>query len=152
MRGRKVDEMATQEDDAVLGNRPVAALHCIDVPATGDRLSPLRQRLSAWAAAVGMSGDRIDAVILATDEAVSNVVSHAYTLARPGTFDLHATHHPDQHQVRVTVHDHGHWQPAERDPGPLHGRGLVLIRALADEAAIEPSAAGTTVRMGWQVA
>ncbi len=145
--------MPGQEVDADLGDRmpetPVDPLRDIGVPAVSDRLPALRRRLSAWARAVGMSDSQVEDFVLAADEAMSNAVSHAYDPDRPGTFDLHATHHPERNAVSVTVRDRGCWRAGIADPGAQHGRGLILIRALAHETAVEPSATGTTVRMRW---
>jgi serine/threonine-protein kinase RsbW len=147
--------MTAQEDSTGFGERalpsPVAALHRADVPATADQLFPLRQELSAWATAVGVVGDEADALILAVDEALSNGVSHAYDPDHPGTLELHATHDRDQHTIHVTVRDQGRWQPEDPDPGPLHGRGVILIRALAHKVTFERTPDGTTVRMTWRL-
>lgn len=146
--------MAAQDGRDVLGDgggQPVAALRCTDVPALGAQLAPLRHELMAWASTTGMTDDQVDSLVLAADEAVSNVVCHAYDPARPGTFDLYATHHPDQNAVRITVQDHGNWRSGVK-AGLLHGRGLVLMRMLAHEIAIDHSEGGTTVRMEWLLA
>ena len=148
--------MAAQEDGADLGERArsprVTVLHRTDVPATADQLYRLRLELSSWATAVGVVGDLADAVILAADEAMSNAVSHAYDGTSPGTFDLHATLDAERAAIHVTVTDRGRWQEADPDPGPLHGRGLILIRTLAHEATFDQTATGTTVRMTWLLA
>lgn len=143
------------EDDVVPDDRlrrPPVAFHRTDVPATGEPVPALRHQLTTWATTTGMTDDQIQDLVLAADEAMSNVVSHAYDQDAPGTFDVHATHHPEQKTVRVTVRDHGQWRSAVPGPGPQHGRGLNLIRALADEAVIERSPTGTTVRMTWLLA
>lgn len=147
--------MSAQEGEDPLGDggvrSPVAALRWVGVPAIGGLLAPLRRRLANWASATGMADDQVESMVLATDEAVSNVVCHAYDPDQPGTFDLLATHDPGR-AVQVTVADHGRWRSATPQPGLLHGRGLVLIRMLANETVIERSADGTTVRMGWLLA
>jgi anti-sigma regulatory factor (Ser/Thr protein kinase) len=147
---RKDGGMRAEDDEArgVTVPTPVTALHWEDVPATSEQLPPLRHALAEWATAIGLPNDQVDAVTLAADEAMSNVVSHAYPDG-PGTLDLSAVHHAEPAGVLVTVRDHGRWLPVREDPGPLHGRGLLLIRALAHEVAIEQSADGTTVRMNW---
>lgn len=145
--------MTAQEDGACFGERavPVTALRRADVPATADRLHPLRQELAEWAAAVGVTTELTDALILAADEALSNAVSHAYEPDHPGTLDLDASYDPDHNTVHVTVRDRGRWQEADPEPGPLGGRGLILIRALAHEATFEQTSTGTTVRMTWRL-
>lgn len=147
--------MAPQDDEvAVAANgfalAAIADLCCADIPATADRLLPLRHELAGWARATGLTTDQVDELILATDEAMSNVVSHAYP-QQPGTFELHATHRPDLGTVGVTIRDRGQWRPEPRDPGPLHGRGLILIRALASNVTFEQAVDGTTVRMVWRL-
>lgn len=146
--------MAAGDNEVVTGGFALAGvpdLRCVDVPATPDQLLPLRRRLATWAAAAGLTGDQIDELILAGDEATSNVVCHAYPPDRavPGTFDLLASYRPDLGALHVTVRDSGVWRPEPADPGPLHGRGLVLIRALAHQVTFDRSDDGTTVHMTW---
>lgn len=141
--------MRSDDDEArgVAAQAPVADLRCDGVPATSDRLPRLRHALARWAEGTGLSGEQVDALTLAADEAMSNVVSHAYE-QHPGTLDLRATHAPDS-GVTVVVRDRGRWRPVADDPGPLHGRGLLLIRALAQDVVIERGDDGTTVSMTW---
>lgn len=165
--------MAAGDNEVLTGGfalAPVPDLRCLDVPATPDQLLPLRHRLGTWAAAAGLTSDHIDEVVLAGDEATSNVVCHAYPQGG-GTFDLIASYRPDLGTVHVTVRDRGHWRPEPADPGSqaakaeraslaqpakaeradleLHGRGLMLIRALAHHATFDRSGDGTTVHMTW---
>jgi serine/threonine-protein kinase RsbW len=144
--------MASEPDEARIaegvGRTAITDLRRDGIPAIADRLLPLRQELARWAARTGLTADRADELILAVDEAMSNAVSHAYA-HQPGTFDLHACHRPDQGAVHIMVRDRGRWRPEPADPGPLHGRGLVLIRALANDVTFEQTADGTTVHMTW---
>ncbi|WP_307849528.1 ATP-binding protein [Qaidamihabitans albus] len=121
---------------------------CFDVPARVEQLSALRHALADWAHRRGVAGEQIDAMTLATYEALANVVEHAYPDAE-GTLDLRARCLPHSRRVEVTVTDHGHWQPPPADPGPLSGRGLPLMQQLADTAHVEPDPQGTTVRLHW---
>lgn len=116
-------------------------------PATGDQLAPIRRALADWARAIGAAEDLIEEIVLATDEAMSNVISHAYP-DRPGEFELRAESRPESGRIEITLRDQGRWQPPAQ-PDIRHGRGLPLIRALAEQASIEPSSVGTTVRMSW---
>jgi anti-sigma regulatory factor (Ser/Thr protein kinase) len=148
--------MTAQEDGSGLGERArllqAGALHHTDVPATADWLFPLRLELRAWAASVGVVGDLASSVILAVDEAMSNVLGHAYAGTNPGTFDLHATVDADRNSIHVIVADRGRWQAEDSESGTLGGRGLILIRMLANETEIERVDTGTTVRMTWVLA
>ncbi|MDQ7810715.1 ATP-binding protein [Amycolatopsis sp. A133] len=124
----------------------VPGLQCRAVPADPGQLSALREDLAAWAARTSLPPPRAQDLLLAAYEAMANVIVHAYP-GHAGTLTQHADNHADA--VTVTVTDHGQWRPAPR-PGLLGGgRGLPLIHALADHAAIETSAAGTTVTMTW---
>jgi serine/threonine-protein kinase RsbW len=125
-------------------------LRCAGVPATADQLPRIRRSLASWAQRIGVSADHVHEVVLATYEAMDNVVTHAYPHGG-GTFDVHAVYRPDQGYMSVTVSDRGHWRRWQVNPG-RHGhggRGLRLIKALATHTAVDPRAEGTTVRMSW---
>ncbi|WP_103349846.1 ATP-binding protein [Amycolatopsis sp. CA-128772] len=121
-------------------------LRCPGVPADGAAVRALRERISRWALAAGLRPDQVLDVEIAVYEAMANVVVHAYPATATGTFDVEA--HACLEAVTITVTDRGQWQPVPR-PVPLHGRGIPLIRKLADEACIDAGAAGTTVTMSW---
>lgn len=110
----------------------------------------LRRRARAWLAAAGIDGDVADAVLLATGEAVTNAVEHAYPPDAEGVVELTMTlgshHRPTD--VQVSVVDGGRWRPAPTEVG-FRGRGLQMIRALADRAEITSGAHGTSVHMSW---
>lgn len=118
------------------------------VPAQADRLPALRYALSSWAERAGVTADQVEELALATYEAMANVIEHAYPDGA-GTFDLHARHLPEQGCIEVTVVDHGRWKPPSADPGPLYGRGIPLMRDLAQNVALHPSPAGTTAVLRW---
>ena len=116
-----------------------------DVPATADQLPRIRHAVNSWVQRIGVRADDVNAVVLATYEAMANVVTHAYQHHR-GTFDLHAVYRPDQRYVKITVSDRGRWRT---NRVPHHGMGLQLIQALAADALVDPGAQGTTVHLGW---
>lgn len=120
------------------------------IPATADRLPALRQALAEWAERAGMTPDDTEELVLATYEAMANVIEHAYPDG-VGTFDLVATHLPEQHCVEVTVADRGQWRPPPADPGPLHGRGIPLMRDLAQNVALHANSTGTSAVLRWAV-
>ncbi|WP_116112038.1 MULTISPECIES: ATP-binding protein [Amycolatopsis] len=119
------------------------------VPARSRNATTLRQALTQWANDVDLPEDTTDAMALAAYEAMINVVTHAYPAQADGPLELSAELRGSE--VDVTVADRGRWQPPAADPGPLHGRGLPLIRALSERAEIAPGPQGTTVRMRWPV-
>lgn len=116
------------------------------VLARAENLPRLRHELDVWAERIGLPEAERHALVLASYEAMSNVVSHAYVAG--GVLDLHATHVPADGYLEVTVTDHGQWRPPDADLGPLSGRGLMLMHAMA-ETTIDSTDDGTTVRMQW---
>jgi anti-sigma regulatory factor (Ser/Thr protein kinase) len=110
----------------------------------------LRRRARAWLRAAGVDEDVAEAVLLATGEAVSNAVEHAYPPDAEGVVELTMTLGPPDRptEVQVGVVDGGHWRPTPAAAG-FRGRGLAMIHALADSAEITTGPRGTTVRMTW---
>lgn len=129
----------------------VANLDCTAVPAKPERLPELRHALAEWAARIGMAAEQNEALTLATYEALANAAAHAYPEGVEGVVDVHAVHRPESARVEVTVTDYGSWRPPD-ESGMLGGRGLVLVRSLAENAEVTTDASGTTVRMAWSLA
>jgi serine/threonine-protein kinase RsbW len=124
------------------------ALHC-RIPAVAERLPALRHALRDWAVQLGLAPDDVEDLTLAGYEAMANVVAHAYG-SEPGELELRADCDPENNFAVVTVIDQGRWQPPSATPGPLHGRGLPLMRQLG-QAEINADDGGTTVRMSWKL-
>jgi anti-sigma regulatory factor (Ser/Thr protein kinase) len=85
--------------------------------------------------------DALYDITLATGEACTNAIEHAYA---PGeaTFDLEATR--GDSDVFVAVRDYGAW----REPrGQNRGRGLKLMQTLMDEVNVRREPTGTTVEL-----
>ncbi|MFW3168929.1 ATP-binding protein [Geodermatophilus sp. CPCC 206100] len=86
-----------------------------------------------------LSNDEIEDLLLAASEAANNAVEHALQPTKP-FFDVCTE--VDDGQVTIVVHDYGGWRqqtfPSDR------GRGLAMMRALADTTVIT-SSHGTTV-------
>lgn len=142
------DGKAAGEHDADLGETQVAALRFPEVPAKPERLPELRHALVEWAERTGMTDEQVETLALAVYEALANAAVHAYPDG-DGVLDVHASHRPDTAQVKVTVADYGRWRLPPTERGGQGGRGLVLIRSLADHAEVTTDASGTTVRMTW---
>lgn len=125
---------------------PSELRHC--GPAVPERLPALRHKLAAWARRQGLGADAIADLALACYEAMTNVVVHAYR-GQLGLLDVRASR--PNHHLTVTITDHGSWRRPTTHRSDLGGRGLSLIRMLADEADIVPGPAGTTVRLRWNL-
>jgi anti-sigma regulatory factor (Ser/Thr protein kinase) len=94
-----------------------------------------RRELTAFLGTTGLSDDAFYDLLLAASEAASNAVDHPQHPTEP-FFDVVAE--IDGETVTIVVQDHGRWlQPT---PSAHRGRGLAMMRVLAD----------TTVTMGNQ--
>ncbi|MDX8050860.1 SpoIIE family protein phosphatase [Lentzea sp. BCCO 10_0798] len=136
------------DDVALVVARHLPAPLRVTSPAESHRLSELRGAVSEWAAAAGLSDDLAYDLVLACGEAAANVVDHAYP-GTTGTFDTELSH--TDGVVHVTVRDRGRWRPAPEDPGH-RGRGLQMIRAMADDVELDASGTGTTVSFRFSTA
>ncbi len=98
------------------------------------------------------TGDAED-IELAVNEAIANVVDHAYPPDAPGPATLHAWVSVDprtgQRRVTVAVTDRGRWAAYHPDsPAPqARGHGLIVMSGCMAELHIQRSVAGTTVIM-----
>jgi anti-sigma regulatory factor (Ser/Thr protein kinase) len=128
--------------------RRAVRLRCVGVPAVAGRLPGLRRRITDWARQAGLGPERIDALRLASDEALANVVRHAYRGGR-GVVDLYASYQPERDKVTVTVVDHGRWRPALILRSRSRRFGMTLMRGLADTVDVNTGPEGTTVRLSW---
>jgi anti-sigma regulatory factor (Ser/Thr protein kinase) len=84
---------------------------------------------------------------LAVNEAVTNVVEHAYPRGEALTVRATASEvalGDGSRHVLIVITDRGLWRPAPFDPGD-RGRGIPMMRAIAHSLHIEPSTRGTRV-------
>jgi anti-sigma regulatory factor (Ser/Thr protein kinase) len=117
----------------------------VETGASADRLAEVRHRFTAWLQAAGVPEPLATDMLLAINEACTNSVEHAYSgHVRPGRMLVHAQLHGSEVQVRAV--DFGSWKTPPADPG-TRGRGLPLIRAVADRVQVECTPAGTTIDM-----
>ncbi len=118
---------------------PVFALEIRDA----DTSSPHRARhWLAWVLeAARITQDTIDAALLACSELVTNAVVHA-----GGRVLVSAQ--PVADGVRLCVHDDAAGAPWQEPGGDIdeHGRGLILVRGLAEQLDIDTHTHGTTIR------
>ncbi|MDQ4021354.1 MAG: ATP-binding protein [Actinomycetota bacterium] len=120
----------------------------VDVPAVAEALTPIRRALADWATLAGLPPRDVDDLVLASYEAMANVVDHAYYLGQHGRFRLDAACTADL-QILVTVSDTGQWAAPPTNSSSHRGRGLPLIHQLAHRAEVHHDDQGTTVRMCW---
>ncbi|AKK27346.1 ATP-binding protein [Mycobacterium sp. EPa45] len=117
-----------------------------DVVADAHNAARVRDEFATWLRACGdIDRVRFSDVVLAVNEALANTAEFAYLLkGGVGTIDVEAVR--DSDNLTVTIADQGHWRestPATQSRA--RGRGIPLMRALADHVTIDSSALGTTV-------
>ncbi|GLZ50607.1 ATP-binding protein [Actinomycetospora sp. NBRC 106378] len=91
--------------------------------------------------------DLADDLVLATSEALENVVDHAYAGAEPGPMSLRAQ--LQDGTVAVVVTDHGHWRDPPSGPSS-RGRGLEMMERLA-QTRVDRGEPGTVVTLSRQL-
>jgi serine/threonine-protein kinase RsbW len=123
------------------------------LPAQPNSLRPTRAAIAEWLALLHWPRDDSDDLILAVNEAVTNVIEHAYPTTRPGSLGLHAWCGPGSapatRRATVTITDLGEWGHMYRavDPANRKGHGFTVMSACTAEARVERSAHGTTVTL-----
>ncbi len=111
------------------------------VPALPGQLASLRQDLRSWLQRTGASAAELADLVLACGEAAANAVEHAYRDGATG--DMIVMARCSGGSVELEIRDFGRWQPRPA-PGD-RGRGLRLMRSLADTVEITPGTAGSVV-------
>ncbi len=142
---RADDGSGLQDDTALLVVRRLAraaATLDLTLPAEPHSVPAARHRLGGWLAQHGADAEEILDITLATNEACTNAVEHAYGPERGATFRLLAESSPRAVVVRVS--DSGRWRSPR---GAERGRGLRVIAQLMDELDVRPASTGTTVEM-----
>src|SRR5438067_673490 len=117
-------------------------------PARAEAIREARHALSDFAAAAGADERQVEAVRLASSEALTNAVLHAYR-DQPGSIQVTAA--AISGELWVLIADDGcGLEPRADHPGL--GLGLGLIARLSDHLAIVPRASGgTEVRMRFKL-
>jgi len=111
------------------------------LPTTASSVTVLRRGLHAFLRGTPLSGDQLYDLLLAACEAASNAVEHAQHPSEP-FFDVLTE--VDDERVSILVRDFGEWR--EGLAGPHRGRGLGMMRALADMSLVSQPG-GTTVTL-----
>ncbi|HEV7851932.1 MAG TPA: ATP-binding protein [Mycobacterium sp.] len=112
----------------------------------------LRQEFSVWLRRwFSLDPRRVSDMVLAVNEALANAAEFAYSaVEHSGAMHLRADYDTGSAVLTVTVTDEGAWRL--KDAANEHvsrGRGIPLMRALADRATIDSTPAGTRVCLEW---
>jgi serine/threonine-protein kinase RsbW len=127
-------------------------LRCV-LPAQSSSLRPARAAIAEWLALLHWPRDETDDLVLAVNEAVTNVIEHAYPATHPGSLGLRAWCGPGSapatRRATVTITDLGEWVPMHgaMDPANRRGHDLTVMSACTAETRVERSAHGTTVKL-----
>jgi anti-sigma regulatory factor (Ser/Thr protein kinase) len=114
-------------------------------------LSVVRSTVSELAAVWGFEDEQCRRITLAVDEALSNVIRHAYKNRRDQEIELNCQAHSDY--LKFTFVDRGEaMDPARFCAQPLDdkapgGRGTHLIRQIMDEVCYERLPEGNLLRL-----
>ena len=112
----------------------------------------MRQEFSVWLKRYfALDPTQISDVVLAVNEALANAAEFAYSsLDEPGSMHLLADYDSGSAVLTVTVADEGAWRIADSENNSVsRGRGIPLMRALADRATIDSTPGGTRVQLEW---
>lgn len=106
-----------------------------------ENLSRIRDFVSSNASEAGFSKDEIDEMILAVDEACTNVIKHAYKFSPDGDIILEIKF--DDNAFTITIEDNGISFNPDEIPEPdlqkyyrehrVGGLGMYLMKTLMDE-------------------
>ncbi|MEU7618894.1 ATP-binding protein [Micromonospora rifamycinica] len=108
------------------------------------QLSPTREALRAWLTTLGAGETDVEVALVAVGEACANAIEHGYRFAAGSTVLVRGRLRGDRLEIEVS--DTGGW----REPGPdggNRGRGKLIMTRLMDEARIDGTPEGTTVRL-----
>ena len=136
----------THDDDvAVLAVRLAPnALGSLRVtfPARPEELAELRASLQAWLDERGFPASAQEAAILATNEACSNAIEHAYRDQPDGAVTVLVEE--VESGLMVTVRDYGRFMPPPSAP-TNRGRGTAIIEGVTVGFKLDSNPDGTTV-------
>jgi serine/threonine-protein kinase RsbW len=122
------------------------------IPADPHGATWARTTLAQWLGHhLALGDDRTGDVVLAVYEALANAVEAG--TSTESTMDLTAAYDTERRTLVVTVIDRGAWPsspPVSNSAAPVQrGRGLPLMRALADHTRIDTDDGGTAVALTW---
>ncbi|MER5884885.1 SpoIIE family protein phosphatase [Streptomyces sp. NPDC001941] len=137
------------DDVALLLYRHPAPLE-LSFPADSAQLAPVRKLLRSWLAQCEVSTLTVQNVLVAAGEACANAVEHGHRHNPGEAVRLRAEALVDA--LRLTIADSGRWKDPVPEPDAHRGRGLGLMRALAQHVTITPGPLGTTVDLEVRIA
>ncbi|WKU06623.1 ATP-binding protein [Micromonospora sp. HUAS LYJ1] len=108
------------------------------------QLSPAREALRAWLTGAGVDEADVEVVLIAVGEACANAIEHGYRFAPGASVTVSARLRAER--LEVEIRDTGGWREGPSQGGD-RGRGRLIMARLMDEAQLDGTPAGTTVRL-----
>jgi serine/threonine-protein kinase RsbW len=106
-----------------------------------ENLASIRDFVSSYATKAGLSGEEIDNIMLAVDEACTNIIKHAYKSFPDGELSIKLDY--DKKKFTITILDFGSSFDPDIIPKPdlqryykegkVGGLGMYLMKTLMDE-------------------
>lgn len=113
----------------------------LKVKSKTENLSEIRDFVSSNAAKAGISSAAIDSIILAVDEACTNIIKHAYKLSPNGEIIIRIDY--DEDKFTISIIDYGNSFDPNLVPRPdlqkyyrehrVGGLGMYLMKSLMDD-------------------
>jgi anti-sigma regulatory factor (Ser/Thr protein kinase) len=143
--GGSIADPVDQIDRARAESLPPRPMSCEDLGVDRTTLSTLREFIQRRAARAGLTDERVDDLVYAVNEVVTNSICHGEGRARVSFWT-------EAHAVVCEVRDRGYIRDplagrVAPQPDKAGGRGLWLVNQLCDFVQLRSSPAGTTLRM-----
>jgi len=113
----------------------------LKVKSKTENLAEIRDFISINAAKAGISSSSIDNIILAVDEACTNIIKHAYKLSPSGEIIIRIDY--DENKFTISIIDYGKSFDPDKVPRPdlqkyylehrVGGLGMYLMKSLMDD-------------------
>jgi anti-sigma regulatory factor (Ser/Thr protein kinase) len=113
----------------------------------------VRVALEAYCREIGFDENASHEVGLVVNEALANIMRHAYDGAADKPIDVTAEPSPDGSEIRIEIRDWGRrFEPRDlpdtkHDPLQPGGLGLICMRRMMDAVEYLPQSDGTLLRM-----
>jgi anti-sigma regulatory factor (Ser/Thr protein kinase) len=143
---RAADALEADDDVTLVvvrGEPVIGRVARLKLSADPEALVSLRRVLRRWLEEAGARREEVGELVMAANEAWQNALEHGTGFART-TIDVELEHKDGS--VTITVRDPG--RTGERPASdPDRGRGIELMRALADDVTLELAPHGSIVRL-----
>jgi anti-sigma regulatory factor (Ser/Thr protein kinase) len=124
-------------------------LLALNLPAEERLVPAARSAIAGFLLAAGVGEDTVDDIVLALNEACSNVLQHAFPIGHPGSYELRADFRPEEIVIEVSDQGVGFDAMDLRSSGilDLNGRGLDIMRRVMTSVEVESPRQGGGTRL-----